>query len=105
MRRRLISLGELPAVRRQWRNGGCNTHPVNQGFPGETGEYGGENAERQHDKENREEKPADEKFPCAVGIKAKAQEQQAELRQNESFTGEPPNTVVRDGHELEERSP
>jgi hypothetical protein len=103
MGRRLTGCREFRGGQGLRWSGGKDAHLFEENFSRVAGEDGGENAERQGDKQNAEEQPADEKFPGAIGIRAKAQEQQGELCRNKSFTQGRRKTIERDRHEMEDR--
>jgi hypothetical protein len=100
VRRRLIDWREFCLGRRQRGNRLCSVESLKEVFSGVEGEDGGENGERQQDKQHAKKQPGNEEFPCAVGVaaKAEAEEQQGKWNREKAVAEKPEETVEKYWH-------
>jgi len=86
MGRSLIGWCEFRGGQGKRRNGRHTADSFEQDFSRVAGEDGSENAQRQKRKQGAEDQPTNEEFPGAIGMEAKAEEQEGELRRKKPFT-------------------
>jgi len=105
MGRSLIGWCEFRGGQGKRRNGRHTADSFEQNFSRVAGEDGSENAQRQKRKQEAEDQPTNEEFPGAIGMEAKAEEQEGELRRKKPFTEVRRKTIERDRHEMGECFP